>query len=204
MKRLFLSAAALAAFAAQPALAQDIGLNLTGHVAPVCGTDAAASSTLNLNSIGFIGPSMVGADGHLVPYMTASGLQQLSIAGAHVWANPGFPPTIWCNGTASTVMLSITPLTGSNPSTNPTHFTNRIDLAVEDLAVIGVGFGVMNFSSTSLSTVGGGASVSATSSPVGQFAGYLHNGQIAFSTPTGVRPVAGDYTGSITITFIPN
>lgn len=199
MKRLLLSAAALAAFSAQPALAQDIGLNVTGHVPAMCGSNVPSSGDLDLNAIVHVGASMVGADGHLVPYLDASGSMSLNLMSAFVIAHTAMPPTIWCNGTASIVDLTLEPLIGSNPSTNP-QFTNRIDLTVTDLGTLGIG----GFDIASVSTVGGGASATGSSAPVGQFSGMLSDGFMTFSTPTGVRPVAGDYTGKITITLRPN
>ncbi len=182
MKRLLLSAAALAAFAAQPALAQTSTLNVTGTVPPLCSTGMAATLTMPLGTL-------VDGNGELAAMFHSS------IPGAGLWFFRGTSEeNAWCNGVNATYSISLTPLQRTAGEEPAAGFVSHVDVKSE-LTLGGLDLAA--------ETTGYGSTVGASGQTAGVFSGEM-DGQITLIPPAaGVRLVAGEYLGTAVITLTP-
>lgn len=187
MKKILIAAAALSTLAA-PAFAQTTqNVAVTGSVAKQCG----------------LGNQSGGGTGGYTPTLALGSLVdgngQLSVTPQNI----GFG-NVWCNGPAS-VSLSATAL--QSDSTAPfdsSSFVNKLDLIVDGTGLSGSIFSYLG-AATQVRT-----GAPATNNVAGAFETGTNNYQkarVSVALPTGTvgndRPVAGGYSGSITLTVSP-
>jgi len=182
MKTILMAASALSLLAA-PAFAQSTStVNLTGNVAPLCGTGGHSSGGVSAPTASqdIVISGLTDADGRVVA-------QDINV---------GFG-NLWCNSAAS-LTLKVNPLTTSEANTDTASFFTRIDMSVAgpllDTYFVD--------SQTGAPTSVGDGEYSAT---IGQAfetgTGTYDNAVISIIAPAQDRPVAGDYTGSVVVTI---
>lgn len=114
---------------------------------------------------------------------------------------------LWCN-TPSTLTMAVTPLATLSPVSDPSSFVNHLDMIVGNdggAKVLQTYFG----GATSVSSAVNGGIL--TYSFPGAFetgTGQYSKASLKITLPQGTvgndRPVAGDYSGTVTITAVPN
>lgn len=114
---------------------------------------------------------------------------------------------LWCN-TPSTLTMAVTPLSTTAPVSDPTSFVNHLDMIVGNdggAKVLQTYFG----GATSVSSAVNGGIL--TYSIPGAFetgTGQYSKASLKITLPQGTvgndRPVAGAYSGTVTITAVPN
>ena len=190
MKRLLLSAAALTAFAAQPALAQSTDLSIVGTVPALCSTGMPASMTMPLDWIS--GGSIIDANGEF-----QIALPDDVPAAALVAAAAGQGHTVqdaWCNGINSTISYTLTPLRRTDGEVLAAGFVSHVGLS----STLTLGGQALTAEALTYNAVGG-----ISAQPAGVFAGGL-GGSLHFHPPAdGIRLVAGDYEATASITLAP-
>lgn len=188
MKTIVIAAAAASLLAA-PAFAQTTrSVDVTGNVAKLCGLD-------NQSGGGTGGYTPTVALGSLV-----NNNGQLDVAPRNI----GFG-NVWCNAPA-TLTLAASKLTTATSVTDTASFTNKLDLVVDNAT--GDGGSIFAYL--------GGAASARSEAPVSyalnqEFEtgiGRFSRARLSVALPTGTvgndRPVAGAYTGSVTLTVTPN
>ena len=176
MKTILMAASALSLIAA-PAFAQDASstVNLAGTVAEQCGEGNHIS-----------GIAMTDAEGQFNGY----------VSGNRSFGN------MWCN-TAANVALTVTPFSTGNSTTDTGSFANSFDVRVTTNTSVywnnNIPGGVVETAGSSVMVDGdtGGA----FETGLGQYSGMIVEIlPVIGSGGNPKRPVAGDYTGSITLT----
>ena len=195
MKKILLGAAALSMLAA-PAFAQFAPVGPAAAPTTVSSVVAVTGSVAKQCGLG--NQSGGGGNGGYTPTLALGSLVdgngQLNVAAQNI----GFG-NVWCNS-AATVALSTTQLTTLTPNTDPTSFTNKLDLIIDGQT--GLGGSVFAY-------LGGATQATLAAPASASTAGAFETGTGAFqsarvrvalpSTSTsGDRPVAGAYTGTIT------
>lgn len=173
MKRLLIAAAALS-FVAGPSLAQDAGslVVIGGSVGGKCGTTGSSSVSLG---------SLIDGEGFLSVADRAIDFGEM-----------------WCNAPAD-VTMEVEALQGDAPvGPDASSFVNRLDMIVSG-GVLDAYFG------GALRTGPGGVAAQAVGATGFAFStGASAPANLSVELPVGTtgddRPVAGDYTGSITFT----
>lgn len=195
MKRFLAASAALASVAAlaapayaiptaapAPAAPKPVTFNLDGNVPATCnlsamagvGAQSAASGGISVGVGGL--NDMIDANGKLVA--TAQNIP--------IGAN-------WCNGAATTVTVSATPLTNTAAAPN-SGFTNRVDYTVTGSfpGVLGTGAGLDTATASSEGPT-----------KVGAFSDASDTLHVVLDSNTTQLLVAGTYLGAITVTVTP-
>ncbi|MBS0408807.1 MAG: hypothetical protein JSR86_02745 [Proteobacteria bacterium] len=178
---------------AAPAFADGASTNVTinGSVPGLCGTGHQSGN----------GTRAAGSDVVTIANLVdANGF--LSVADRDIEFD-----NLWCN-TPSTLTMTVTPLATQSPVSDPTSFVNHLDMIVGNDAgakVLQTYFG----GATSVSSAVNGGVL--TYSILGAFetgTGQYSKASLKITLPQGTvgndRPVAGDYTGTVTITAVPN
>lgn len=198
MKKILLGAAALSMLAA-PAFAQTGAIG--GTTPPAAPTTQSQNVVVNgtvAKQCG-LGNQSGGGTGGYTPTLDLGSLVdgngQLSVTPKNI----GFG-NVWCNS-AATVVLSATQLKTTATNTDPSSFTNALDLIVD---------GTTGLNGSIFAYLGGatqmrsGTDVSATT--LGAFEtgiGRFQSARVGVALPTGTagndRPIAGAYTGTITL-----
>jgi hypothetical protein len=184
MKRILAASAAVASLAAfsAPADAQTVQFDLDGNVPATCnlsGMQAVSGASHTINLSGTAGGSIIDSTSGK---LSVSGPQTVALG-----AN-------WCNGTKTTVSVVATPLTtGAVPPS--ASFTNRVDYTVTG-SFAGISNGTLN-------TAGGPVTGTSQSAPVGAFSDSADQMVITADANASQLLVAGDYTGTITVTLTP-
>lgn len=189
MKHLLLSAAALVALGAQPALAQTSTLNVTGTVPPLCSTGMNAVLNLGLDWVG--DGNIIDANGEFDIPLTATG-ESLALAAIAVGQGP--INEAWCNGVNSTVSYTLTPLQRTAGNVTAPGFVSHVGVS-SSLTLGG--------QSLTADALNYGDVTSVSGQTTGVFAGGL-SGTISYVPPaSGVRLVAGSYLSVATVTLTP-
>ena len=190
MKTILMAASALSLIAA-PAFAQDASstVNLAGTVAEQCGEG---------NHISGYDVNNDWAQGDITGIDMDNGVGQFEgyTSGQRSFGN------LWCN-TAATVSLEVTPFSTSNSTTDTGSFANSFDVRVTTNTSVywnnNIPGGVVETAGSSVMVSGDTAGAFETGS--GQYSGMIVEIlPVAGSGGNPKRPVAGDYTGSITLT----
>jgi hypothetical protein len=184
MKNLLIAATALATLASAPAFAQQTGtVTFTGTVAAACTAVSPTTATIPLGALS-----------------TGVGAFNASVVNN---AGGAYGSTITCNGAGTKLDMTANQITGSVgvPSGAPAIFTNQIDYTAE-LETVGTGY--------AQSPAAPGVLVSDTTGGSGgsQTVGLLSTNVLldlsGAALPSGASVlVAGNYTGSVTITLTP-
>ena len=184
MKTILLGAAALSLLAA-PAFAADQVVNVGGTVASLCG----------------LGNQSGGGTGGHTPNVAITNIVDPSTGLLNTAASVtiGFG-NVWCNG-PSDLSLAATPFASSTAVSDTSSFTNKLDLIVD---------GGATPARSILLYLGGGEArtgVPKAASPTRAFEtgiGDFQSARVRLALPTGTvgndRPVAGNYSGSVTLT----
>ncbi len=181
--------------AAGPALAQQApaqsltsSVTLNASVQPLCAISTPASQIIDINAIPANGGSIIDVtDGTLNATTPVANPLSAFAGGAQNL-------TAWCNGTNSTVTVNVDGLSNTDATGAPgdADFVNYIDIALTGWQVDGV----------ALPDVTTSLGASNTTGPVAMgrvFSGQF-DGNIGF-VDTGLKLVAGAYTGSFSITI---
>lgn len=183
-KTILMAASALSLLAA-PAFAQDgvSTLVINGEVGQMCGAgNQSGGGTTTGNTPVELG-SLIDADGHL-----------------DVAAKTIDFGNMWCNAPA-TLTVSASILQGSNPvGTDVNSFVNQLDMIVTG-AVIDtyMGGGQARTGTDKVATIG-----QAFETGTGPYSKATLNVALPAGTSGNDRPVAGDYTGTVTFTASTN
>jgi hypothetical protein len=185
MKKILLGAAALSMLAA-PAFAQSTqsqNVVVNGSVAPLCG----------------LGNQSGGGTGGYTPTLSLGSLVDGNGQLRSISENIGFG-NVWCNS-KTVLTLGATKLTTQTLLSDPSSFVNELDLIVD--SDTGEGGSIFPYFGTA-TQVRSGATI--TNNLGGDFEtgiGKYQKARVRVALPTGTvgndRPVAGAYTGSITL-----
>jgi hypothetical protein len=195
MKFAFLAAGAAALVTAAPAFADTASTNVqvTGTVGSQCGVGNQSGGGTRVTDSSGVVPlgNLVGPTGQLSIPQTVIGFDNL-----------------WCNS-ASSLTMTVTALKTNVTVSDTSSFTNHLDMIVshdssDDVLIY---FG----NPSSVSTGAGGADGTLTSTlptafetGTGTYSRALLNVTLPAGTQGNDRPVAGSYTGTVTITATPS
>jgi len=182
MKTILMAASALSLLAAPAAFAQSVStVNVGGSVGALCGLGNQSGGGVSAPTTNVALGSMIDGNGFL-----NVGSQEISFG------------NVWCNN-AATVNLTVGALTTGTLNTDPSSFTNTLDM---HLAPLSNGKSVLVYLGATEAHTG----APLTNNTAGAFESGVNDyskAVLSVSLPAGTagndRPVAGTYSGSIVL-----
>lgn len=189
MKTIALAVSALALIAS-PALAQQSrAVNLEATVAGQCGLDNQSGG---------------GQGGHTADVEVGTIVDDNGFLDTTKAVTIGFG-NVWCNGPA---VLSLTPTALSNPVQvqDVNSFVNKVDMIVD--GATGTGGSIMTYFGGRVATTAAPLDNISIGSAFETGVGRFSQARVTFALPAGTagndRPIAGTYTGSVTLKVTAN
>lgn len=188
MKAILFAASAIGLLAATPAYAAEKTVNVTGSVVKACGLGdhkSGAGSSAGWEQGDIALGAMTGADGKLA---ITTNLSQRSFG------------NVWCNAPAN-VTIDVSALTNAaaGPPVDSSSFTNKFDMKITgDLG--GTAFGNSTGNLVVSSAVDNGHKDITTNGPFETGLQRYSSFNLEILNPGNLRPVAGDYSGTIKLT----